>query len=112
MRSSFMLLIALVATAGIAWAKPFTPTEDAVVLERLPEKSDPSLKELKRMRAALTVDPADLENAARVARRSIEAARATGDPRFLGQAQAALSPWWTAVDPPSQALLLRATLKQ
>jgi tetratricopeptide (TPR) repeat protein len=112
MRSSLVLLVAAIATAGGAWAKPFTPTDDAVVLERLPEKTDPSLKELRRMRAALAANPADLENAARVARRSIEAVRATGDPRFLGQAQAALSPWWMAVDPPAQALLLRATLKQ
>jgi len=112
MRFSLVLLSAAIATAGGAWAKPFTPADDAVVLERLPEKTDPSLKELRRMRAALAANPADLENAARVARRSIEAARATGDPRFLGQAQAALSPWWTAVDPPAQALLLRATLKQ
>jgi predicted Zn-dependent protease len=42
----------------------------------------------------------------------MEAARASGDPRFLGQAQAALTPWWTTADPPSVALLLRATLKQ
>ena len=43
---------------------------------------------------------------------AIEAARETGDPRFLGQAQAALAPWWTAADPPPAALLLRATVKQ
>src|SRR5205823_8415508 len=36
----------------------------------------------------------------------------TGDPRFFGQAQAALAPWWKQPDPPPQALLLRATLKQ
>jgi len=112
MRASGIVLLAVLATVGVAVAKPFTPNDDAIVLERLPEKSDPSLAELKRMRAALAANPGDLDNAARVARRSIEAARATGDPRFLGQAQAALSPWWTAVDPPAQAMLLRATLKQ
>jgi predicted Zn-dependent protease len=50
--------------------------------------------------------------AIRLGRRAIEAARATGDPRYLGQAQAALAPWWQLVDPPSPALLLRATIRQ
>ncbi|MGI8894058.1 MAG: hypothetical protein ACR2HE_00115, partial [Casimicrobiaceae bacterium] len=42
----------------------------------------------------------------------IEAARATGDPLFLGQAQAARTPVGSASDAPAQALLLRATIKQ
>ena len=103
--------IAIVAIAG-AGAEPFVPSGDDVVVERLPEQGDPTLKELKRMRAVLANDPRNLDTATRVARHAIEAARATGDRRFLGQAQAALMPWWTAADPPSAALLLRATLKQ
>ena len=108
------LWIAAVAcvTVAPAAAKPFVPSGDDVVVERLPEQGDPALKELKRIRAALARDPRNLDIAASAARRAIEAARATGDPRFLGQAQAALTPWWTAADPPSVALLLRATLKQ
>jgi Tfp pilus assembly protein PilF len=102
---------ALLAVAPLA-AKPFVPSDDQEVLERLPEKSDPSLAELKRLRVALAQNPNDLALAAKLARRDIEAARATGDPRFLGQAQAALSPWWSLPDPPAAALLLRATLKQ
>ena len=70
------------------------------MLERLPEKNEPALAELKRMRARFARNPGNLDIALRVAKRSIEAARATGDPRFLGQAQAALTPWWTAADPP------------
>jgi tetratricopeptide (TPR) repeat protein len=117
-RDARRLVIVLLAAFGTlgptggALAKPYTPTDDGAVLERLPEKLDPSLAELKRMRAVLRASPDNLDIALRVARRSIEAARATGDPRFLGQAQAALSPWWTAVDSPAPALLLRATVKQ
>jgi len=113
-RCTLALLAAALLTvvAGGAVARPYVPADDGVVLERLPERTDPALAELKRMRVALAAHPDDLENAARVARRSIEAARATGDPRFLGQAQAALAPWWVAPDPPSSVLLLRATLKQ
>jgi predicted Zn-dependent protease len=36
----------------------------------------------------------------------------SGDPRFAGYAQAALAPWWERSDPPSEVLLLRATLRQ
>ena len=95
-----------------AFAKPFLPIDDAAVLERLPEKTDPSLRDVKRLRAALDRNPGDIALAARFARRAIEAGRETGDPRFFGQAQAALAPWWREPDPPAQALLLRATLKQ
>lgn len=105
------LVLALILAVP-ASAKPYLPADDSVVLERLPEKIDPSLREVKRLRAALERNPNDLAVAARLARRALEAARETGDPRFLGQAQAALTPWWTQPDPPGTALLLRATLKQ
>ena len=106
------LAFAAFLCAGTPHAAPYVPDDDAVVLERLPEQADPTLKALKRMRAALRVNPRNLDIAAPVAKRAIEAARTTGDPRFLGQAQAALAPWWKSGDPPMQALLLRATLKQ
>ena len=110
-RRAWLVALAMTATAGVA-AAPYTPSADSVVLERLPEKGDPSLAQLKRMRAALAADPSNLAIAAPVARKALEAARSLGDPRFLGQAQAALGPWWTADDPPPAAMLLRATLKQ
>jgi len=112
-RNSFawLLTLALLAAAP-TFAKPYLPADDTIVLERLPEKTDPSLRDVKRLRAALDRNPSDLTLASRLARRAIEAARETGDPRFLGQAQAALTPWWTDPNPPPVALLLRATLKQ
>jgi tetratricopeptide (TPR) repeat protein len=106
-----VVLAVLLAIAPVA-AAPFVPADDAQVLERLPEKLDPSLVELKRLRSALAQHPDDLSLATKFARRAIEAAREAGDPRYLGQAQAALAPWWSLADPPPAALLLRATLKQ
>jgi predicted Zn-dependent protease len=109
-------LIAVVAVATafahVLGAKPFVPAGDDVVLEHLPEKADPSLRDLKRMRAALAANPRSLEMAVPVARRALEAARESGDPRFVGQAQAALAPWWSGDDAPPAALLVRATIKQ
>ncbi|HTI45069.1 MAG TPA: hypothetical protein VMB76_00830 [Casimicrobiaceae bacterium] len=107
------LLVALVlACVSPAGAVPYVPADDAVVLERLPEKSDPSLRALKRLRAALDAHPDRLELALPLARKAIEASRSTGDPRFLGQAEAALAPWWSAGDAPAPAILMRATIKQ
>src|SRR2546430_17427024 len=109
-RCPWMLLAP--ALGAPVFAKPYLPIDDDAVLERLPERTDPSLRDVKRLRAALDRNPGDLALAARLARRAIEAARETGDPRFLGQAQAALGSWWSLAEPPAQALLLRATIKQ
>ena len=112
-RLSFVagIVLSCVIATG-AMAVPEVPADDNVVLERLPEKGNPALTQLKRMRAALAANPQQIEIAAPVARRAIEAARETGDPRFLGQAQAALAPWWSSNDAPEIALVLRATVKQ
>jgi predicted Zn-dependent protease len=107
-----LLAACLFACALAATAAPYVPTDDAVVLERLPGKADPSLRALKRMRAALDAHPDRLEIALPLARKAVEASRATGDPRFLGQAEAALAPWWNATDAPAPAILMRATIKQ
>jgi tetratricopeptide (TPR) repeat protein len=107
-----VLAAGLAMLAATASAKPYVPDSDAAVLERLPEKGDPALAELKRMRAASLANPRDLAIAVPVVRRALDAARTLGDPRFLGQAQAALAPWWKGDDAPPIAILLRATLKQ
>jgi predicted Zn-dependent protease len=107
-----LFILALLLGALSASAAPFVPLADDQVLERLPEKSDPSLKALKRLRAAQAADPRNLDLAAAYARRAIEVSRESGDPRFLGAAQAALAPWWNDPDAPAAALLLRATIRQ
>ena len=98
-----MCVAALATLAAGATAAPYVPQSDNVVLERLPEKGDPALAQLKRMRRALAARPADIDIAIPVARKALEAARQLGDPRFLGQAQAALAPWWTADTVPPAA---------
>ncbi len=98
--------------AGSVAATAYVPADDAAVLERLPEKGDPALRDLKRMRAVLAATPRNLDVAATVARHAIDASRATGDPRFLGQAQAALAPWWSLAEAPPIVVLLRATIRQ
>jgi tetratricopeptide (TPR) repeat protein len=102
----------LLACAGSAVSAPYLPADDGVVLETLPEKGDPGQRELKRMRVALAAAPREPGAAIVVAQRAVDVSRASGDPRFLGQAQAALAPWWSAPDAPPAVVLLRATIRQ
>jgi tetratricopeptide (TPR) repeat protein len=96
-----------------ASSEPYRPTDDTQVLERLTFKgADPVARELATLRSNVRENPHDLNLAVRLATRYIEQGRSEGDPRFLGQAQAVLSPWWNEPTPPPAALLLRATIKQ
>ncbi len=110
--SSIVMAMIALAIGGVGHARPFVPESDSVALERLPEAADPSLAALKPLRTAVARAPHDLAIAAAFARRAINASRHTGDPRFLGYAQAALAPWWNSSDVPAPALLLRAMIKQ
>ena len=94
-RSSFIpfcLLLAVVASSTIA--APYVPISDAMVLERLPFK------------------PNDPIVAVQLARRYYGWVAEEGDPRYLGYAQAALSPWWDMREPPIEVQVLRASLAQ
>ena len=43
---------------------------------------------------------------------AIRDGRASADPRRYGQAQAALSPWWSVADAPVEVQVLRAVIRQ
>jgi len=106
-------VLALASLAAAAQAAPYVPKDDATVLERLPVRpGDPVARELRRLRAELVRDPQNLETALRLAERYYELAGAEGDPRYVGYAQAALRPWWDLRDPPLEARVMRAVLKQ
>lgn len=112
LRASFSLVL-LLASAGGAGAAPFIPSSDAEVLERLPfARRDPVMREIEGLQAQLKQGPNDLRVAARLARTYLQLSRSTGDPRYVGYAQAALAPWWSEAHPPFDVLLLRATALQ
>lgn len=103
----------VLSDVGVSYSEPYLPTDDAQVLERLSLKaSDPITRELEALRADLRRNPRHLETAVKLAARYIEQGRSEGDPRFLGRAEAALSPWWSEPAPPPAVLLLRATIRQ
>ena len=108
-----ILVLCLSLLVPAAGAAPRIPNADGEVLERLPVKpNDPAMREIKDIRGALAREPKNLDLAVRLARRYFEQALAQGDPRYVGYAQAALKPWWDLPEPPTQVLVMRATLVQ
>jgi Tfp pilus assembly protein PilF len=107
------LLLLLVSAAQGTAAAPYVPQSDGEVLERLPYRAnDPFMREIRQLREAHAREPQDVGRAVTLARRYFEQARAEGDPRYLGYAQSALQRWWDLPEPPSQALVMRAALRQ
>jgi len=108
-----ILLLAYCCAASSAHAAPFLPQDPAQVLERLPVRpADPAMEGLRELRTRLAADPRELELAVDLADRYFRLAVRQGDPRYIGYAQSALTPWWGQVEPPVEVLVLRAGLKQ
>lgn len=107
------LYLPLLGISLPALAAPYTPVSDAAVLEQLPWSARSTVgDDIRLLQEGLAQRPADATLAGALARRYIELARKTSDPRYLGYAQAALAPWWEQVQPPAAIQLLRATLRQ
>jgi len=117
MRSLHALTGALAAGLFLACAvvavdaAPIVPTRDDEVIEVLPASAG-DRGEDRRLRKRLAARPDDVKLATAVARRYLEQARESGDPRFAGLALAALRAWPDAQAAPDEVLLLRATLEQ
>lgn len=90
-----------------AFGEPRVPQRDDEVVAVLPAGSV-----VRRARAAGLMASNDPVEAARSARRWLEASRGDGNTRNVGRAQAALMRWWHDASPPLEILLLRATVKQ
>jgi hypothetical protein len=111
--ATFLLYTFLLFCCANVYAAPFIPASDAEVLEQLPFKaSDPTTRELRRLHEELSNNPLDPGKAVALAQRYYQLALADGDPRFIGYAQAALSPWWEMAEPPVAVLVQRASLRQ
>ena len=91
---------------GAALAAPYTPSSDAQVLAELPAGARHAglpNRELTRTRLDIAVPLAQFY---------ISRARATGDLRYLGYADAILAPWLQRSTPLTQVLVLHATILQ
>jgi tetratricopeptide (TPR) repeat protein len=106
MRRQAFALISLLAPLASAWAAPYLPPNDAQVLAELPagaRHTSVATRDITRTR---------LDIALPLAQFYISRARATGDLRFLGYAEALLTPWMNRSEVPTQVLVLHATVLQ
>lgn len=100
-------LLVLLLLAGVARGNPRIPADDNEVLENLPVRPQFTIS------AQSSIDPRDALDAALAdSRRLILQSKAEGDPRYLGYAEARLSPWLRRPDPPIPVRLVRARLRQ
>ena len=100
--------VLLVSTAQSA---PRTPADDATVIETLPFRAgDSRARELDALRASARKAPGDAAVAAALAQAYFDTAQARGDPRFIGYADAVVSPF----DPKMSVdlLVIRGMLRQ
>jgi hypothetical protein len=105
---ALLFLMASLLLTGLARGNPRIPADDSEVLESLPLRP-----QLTVTASSATADPrAALDSALVDARQLILQARAEGDPRYLGYAEARITPWLHSPDPIAPVRLLRARLRQ
>jgi tetratricopeptide (TPR) repeat protein len=112
MRATLCTAVFAITIATLAHAAPFLPSDDAQVLERLPERASAQNRELKRLREAAAAAPNDVARAVALANAYYAVSHAEGDPRYLGYAQATLAPWWNDPQAPTPVLVSRALILQ
>ncbi len=103
-------MLALVLWGTQVAALPYVPTQDSEVLERVTARS--ALDRLEPLRRTVAANPRNLHAALELARGYLQIGRATGDPRIIGYAQAALLPWLRDDQAPEPVLVLQATALQ
>lgn len=92
-------------------AEGYLPKDDSVVLLRLrtgPKES----ADFRALKTSLDANPNDVGVAVSLAKLYMQIRRERSDPRYLGLARGALSPWWNDPNPAYDVLLLRAKIKQ
>jgi len=103
----------LFALLAPALGAPFVPARDDLVLEAVRSPGMvAAAKEIRSLERQIQETPEDRKAVLRLVRRLIEAARADGDPRLLGQAQSRLAPFFNGGETPLEAWVLRATVLQ
>ena len=105
------LAVGMALVAGSVQAGAVNPTHDAQVIEVLPGASG-ARREDRRLRQEWSAHPDHPALAVALAKRYLERSHELGDPRFAGQALAALQAWPDADSAPDDVLLMLATLQQ
>ena len=109
MKQYAFLFFTLLLSFG-AGAEPYTPDSDNAVLETLPQALVEQQKNTAGLQTRLTAQPQNVSAAVRLARHYLQLGNQSGDPRYWGNAQAVLHPWWEQAAPPVDIRYLRAKL--
>ncbi|GAB3251723.1 tetratricopeptide repeat protein [Chitinimonas naiadis] len=102
--------LAMLVSLGTS-AAPWRPTDPNEVLEVLPTRLATG-PDAAALRSQLGNQSLDVGAAVSLARQYLQLARASGDPHYLGYAEAAISRWTTQTRMPTQVRLMRAILAQ
>ena len=92
-------------------AKPYIPSDDTQVLEKLPSGSkNLNSTKIRTLLTELRSNPKDIKKIINFAKNCIELTRSESDPRYLGYAEAVLKPMLKKNNP--EILVLYATIRQ
>ncbi len=101
----------LSASSGFAKAAPRTPANENDVVATLPFRANDSrARELAELRSAVAKDEKNVALSVDLAQRYFESALASGDPRYVGYAEAVVGRF--SADLPPELLTLRGQLRQ
>ena len=107
--SAFIVLMFTLLMQNVQ-ARPYLPSDDAQILQRLPnvlfEKS------AQNFRSELQQQPADINRSLALVQQYIQQSRNSGDPRYLGRAEAVLDTVFETQPLPVPVFVMRAILRQ
>ena len=96
--AKLFLTLSVIFLTALSHAAPYTPANDAEVVERLPGRaSDPATRRVESLRKQLAARPDDAGLRVNIAQRYFDMAMAQGDPRYVGYATGALAPLLKAI---------------
>lgn len=105
-------LLLLAAAPGRAGIQPYIPKSSEVVLQHVPDTSDPRVRRFEQLRAQSNRASHDLKRALPLAKAYLDYGRSTGDARYVGRAMAVIEPWMRQKPLPIPVMLMHATVLQ
>lgn len=107
-----LLLQGIVSAATAPFKAPYTPTNDAEVLQLVPSTADPAVATMFSLRSRMATSKQDLTLALQLADAYVDYGRQVGDAHYAGYAEAVIAPWLASSSPPAQVLVTQATILQ
>jgi Tfp pilus assembly protein PilF len=109
-----LLVVCMLGSAAQAASpgQPYVPGSNAQILEHLPSTSDPRVRQFEVLKRSVAAKPGDVNSAIALANAYLDYGRDTGDARYLGRAQAVITPWARKHPASNDALVVQATILQ